>query len=57
VKGELKIDLQGDIAHILTLASANKKPAALSDGLIEQVKLVAGARNHLDLLFNASRLA
>lgn len=43
VDGTLKTDLQGDIAHILTLASANKKPAALGDGLIEQVKVVAGA--------------
>jgi len=42
--GELKIDLEGDIAYILTLASERKKPAALGDGLIEQVKLVAGAR-------------
>ena len=45
--GELKTDLQGDIAHILTLTSESKKPAALGDGLIEQVKVVAGARNHL----------
>ncbi|MEJ2120847.1 MAG: hypothetical protein P8Z76_09080 [Alphaproteobacteria bacterium] len=47
--GELKIDLQGDIAHILTLASERNKPAVLSDELIEQVKLVAGARNHREL--------
>jgi len=54
--GELKIYLQGDIAHILTLASESKKPAALSDGLIEQVVLLTGARNHLNLLFDAPSL-
>ena len=41
--GELTIDLQGHIAHILTLASESRKPAALSDGFVQQVKLVAGA--------------
>jgi len=41
--GTLKIDLQGDIAHILGLASESRKPAALGDGLVEQVKVVAGA--------------
>jgi site-specific DNA recombinase len=41
----LRIDLEGDIAHILALASNSKKPAALGDGfddLAEQFKLVAG---------------
>jgi len=44
--GELQVDLRGDLAAILAIAT-NKKPAGeLPDGL-EQVKLVAGARNHL----------
>lgn len=41
--GTLKINLRGDIAHILALASERNKPAALGDGLVEQLKLVAGA--------------
>ncbi|MFQ5928047.1 MAG: recombinase family protein, partial [Terriglobia bacterium] len=41
--GELRIDLKGELAGILSLASANKKPAThVYDGL-EQIKVVAGA--------------
>ena len=42
--GELRIDLKGELAGILALAADSKKPAAHHDGL-EQIKLVAGARN------------
>ncbi len=50
--GELRIDLKGELAGILSLATGNKKPAThVYDGL-EQIKVVAGARNqrclHLD---------
>jgi site-specific DNA recombinase len=44
--GELRIDLQGDLAAILALGGLDaRKPAAgrSGDGLLEQVKLVAGA--------------
>jgi hypothetical protein len=54
--GERKIELQGGITHILTLASANRKPTALGDGLVERFKLVAGVRNRHNLLFGASAL-
>ncbi len=40
--GELRIDLKGELAGILALASDTKKPADHRDGL-EQIKLVAGA--------------
>ncbi len=47
VAGELQIDLHGALAAILGLCRDSKKPATeVRDGL-EQVKLVAGARNHL----------
>ena len=47
VAGELQIELMGELAAILTLCQDSKKPAArVRDGL-EQIKLVAGARNHL----------
>ena len=42
--GELRIDLKGELAGILALATDKKKPAEHRDGL-EQIKLVAGARN------------
>ena len=48
--------LRGDLAGILTLASNSKKPAALSRDGLSQMALVAGARNHLNLLFAAPRL-
>jgi site-specific DNA recombinase len=43
-KGRLEIDLHGDLAGILTLAS-NKKdgPLEASDPSVQQVKMVAGA--------------
>jgi site-specific DNA recombinase len=46
--GHLRIDLTGQLAGILALASDSKKPATgVGDGLlaVEQIKLVAGARN------------
>ena len=40
--GKLRIDLYGELATILLLASGNEKPAAeVRDGLV-QLKLVAG---------------
>ncbi len=44
---ELRVDLYGELATILQFASGKEKPAAeIRDGLA-QLKLVAGARNHL----------
>ena len=48
--GALKVELRGDLAGILTLCSQSKNPSGLSPEGLEQVKLVAGARNHLYLL-------
>ena len=42
--GRLEIELAGDLAGILALASGSKKPVSVRDGL--QVTLVAGACNH-----------
>jgi hypothetical protein len=50
--GRLEIELAGDLAGILALASGGKKPVSQGDGL--QVTLVAGARNCLDLLLTTS---
>ena len=38
---QLRVDLHGEIAGILRLCDASKKPAEISDGLA-QLKLVAG---------------
>ena len=50
--GELRIDLQGELAAILNLCIGSKKPAVEIHDELEQIKLVAGARNqrylHLD---------
>ena len=52
-RGELAIELHGDLAGILALSADRKKPiAARCDGL--QATLVAGDRNHHDLLFRAA---
>jgi Protein of unknown function (DUF2950) len=46
--------LAGDLADIVTLASGNEKPVTAGpDGL--HVTLVAGTRNHLNVLLKASR--
>jgi hypothetical protein len=48
--GKLRIDLRGELAGILALCADKRKPGSVSGtGLAEQVKLVAGARNHRDL--------
>jgi hypothetical protein len=50
VEGELRIETTGELAGILELceAGAKQKPGGLSTaGLAEQIKMVAGARNHL----------
>ena len=44
--GELRIDLRGELASILKLAVGSKK-LATEDGELEQIKVVAGVRNHL----------
>ena len=55
--GTLRVDLRGELAAILGLCADSKKPGAVSGaGLLEQVKMVAGARNRLCLLITAERL-
>src|SRR5262249_39926110 len=47
---ELQIEIRGELAGILALgdAGANQNPGGLSAaGLAQQIKMVAGARNHL----------
>ncbi len=59
-EGKLRIEIRGELAGILELCQeANKnKPGGLSTaGLAEQIKMVAGVRNHLDLLLRASGAA
>ncbi|WP_220154714.1 hypothetical protein [Paracoccus pantotrophus] len=46
VDGKVEIDVQGDLAGILTISTQSKNPAAGATG--SQVKMVAGARNHRD---------
>ena len=42
--GTLRVDLRGELAAILGLCADSKKPGAVSGaGLLEQVKMVAGA--------------
>src|SRR5882724_1907495 len=53
--GELRVDLKGALAGILALAADSKKPATRGDGLdsfAEQLKLVAGMRNHRQLMIS-----
>jgi hypothetical protein len=48
--GALRIEIKGELAGILERCreGANRKPGALSTaGLAKQIKMVAGARNHL----------
>lgn len=50
---KLEIDLFGDLAGILALAANKDRPLDESDPSVQQVKMVAGARNWLYLLFFA----
>ena len=45
-QGKLDIDLYGDLAGILTLAGKKNAPLDQNDKSVQQVKVVAGARNH-----------
>ena len=42
-EGKLEIDLKGDLAGILTLATNRNRPLEASDPSVQQVKVVAGA--------------
>ena len=44
---KLEINLYGDLAGILALAAKKDRPFDQNDPSIQQVKVVAGARNHL----------
>ena len=54
--GELRIDLHGDLAGILQIATNKDKPLESSGLMMVQDKVVAGARNHLNLLFDVEGL-
>lgn len=46
--GQLQVELRGELAGILALAADSRKPGSHSaTGLAQQIKMVAGARNHL----------
>jgi site-specific DNA recombinase len=51
-QGKLEIDLYGDLAGILTLAGNRGKPLDQNDQSVQQVKVVAGARNQRCLHLN-----
>ena len=51
--GKLRIELKGELAGILNLCDSKKKPAASYEERAEQIKMVAGARNCLNLLLSA----
>ena len=44
--GEMQVELRGDLAGILDVA-ANARSPSVTDGLLAQFEMVAGARNHL----------
>jgi hypothetical protein len=52
-RGEVALELHGELAAILTAGETNRD----KEGLQNQVSVVAGARNHHYLLFNAIGLA
>jgi hypothetical protein len=49
-EGQLRIELRGNLAAMLTAAQKTKRSPETGD-LLVPVQLVAGARNHLDLEF------
>jgi len=49
-ENRLGIGLKGNLAGMLRLAQNNKRPSE-TDDLLDQIQLVAGARNHLNLEF------
>lgn len=52
----LSITLHGALAGILGLAAKAKEPLGGSDPVVACTKLVAGAYNHLNLLFDAPHI-
>ena len=48
-KEDFEINLYGDLAGILSLAANKNRPLTESDPSVQQVKVVAGARNHREL--------
>jgi hypothetical protein len=47
VNGELEIELRGDLASILALSKTGENKAFSTTEKALQIKMVAGARNHL----------
>lgn len=48
-EGKLSVEIKGELAGILELceAGSNKPGGQSTAGLVAQIKMVAGARNHL----------
>ncbi len=53
-QGKLDISLFGDLAGILSLAANKHRPLRKSHPTVAQVKMVAGARNHRELILSVS---
>ncbi len=54
--GELRVDVRGELAGILAMATDSKEPATtVGDGL-QQMKVVAGARKQRESLILPVRL-
>jgi hypothetical protein len=56
VDGKLAVDLEGDLAGVMALATGldSKKPLRNRGLELSQIKVVAGAHSHLKLLFQAA---
>ena len=52
--GDLRTELKGELAGISSLCAAKKRPAPSYEERAEQIKLVAGARNHRELTLRVS---
>jgi hypothetical protein len=48
--GSLRIEVRGELATILAIGEGRKKPGPMDRDIAKQIKMVAGARNHLNLL-------
>jgi site-specific DNA recombinase len=52
-KGSLRTEVRGELAAILAFGDGREKAARIDRDIAEQIKMVAGARNHLNLLLTA----
>jgi hypothetical protein len=51
--GSLRIEVRGELATILAIGEGRQKPGPVDRDIAKQIKMVAGARNHLNLLLTA----